>query len=172
MTTEGVRVPTVADTVRTYARDFLGDFSTLRGMLSLGLLVAVVLVLPPMKDVGPLLLSNAILLIGISLHAGYRERRFGGPDRLAVAATMTTLAVGAAWASVFLLAWAILGGRLGFWRVLREIPPDAVITALLVLAAFIVIRYFHIKPERERRAAAFEAQVRAERARRGVSTVV
>jgi hypothetical protein len=67
----------------------------------------------------------------------------------------------------------MLGGRLGFnpfewlFGLFFVLPMEIQVGALLGLMVALVVGYFVRKPARQREAARLEAEIRAERARRG-----
>lgn len=167
------RIPSVNETVRLYAwRSFFGDNTDWRWPLLAGvLLLGLALSLPPIESVDPSrLLLMALVLFGPVSGAAYREYKFGGPPRLALAAAISTALVSLAILGIFLGLWRIFGGRTDFagpfgW--FFSLPMDIQVGSLLALMVLLLVGYFVRKPARQRAAAAFDAEVRAERARRG-----
>jgi len=172
------RIPSVNETARLYARrSFFGDpFDWRLALLTGALLVGLALSLPPLESVDQ---SNLLLLALVSsgavIGAAYREYRFGGPLRLVLAAAISTAVVSLAILGLFLGLWKMFGGRTDFDGPLGwffSLPMEVQVGSLLALMALLVVGYYVRRPARQRAAAAFEAEVRAERARRGRTFVV
>lgn len=169
-------MPTVGDTMRTYAGvSALGDRSTWRGFFLAGaFLLGVALLFPPIDSIErPNVLPYALALLGPPLGAAYREYRFGGSARLIVVAAMTTTVVCLILAAILFGLSMLVGGRLAFANPIAwffGLPMEVQVASLIGLMVLLVVGYFVRKPARKRAADKFEAEVRAERARRGLPT--
>jgi hypothetical protein len=167
-----VRIPTVAATVRTYLlRGLLGDPARWRtpvlGLTFLGLMVMGA----PRMDAqsSPPLLAFLILCGVVAASDARREYLFGGPQRLVVAAGVTTFVSMSALLGLVYAASIMFGPEPG------SAPSDAffslqtnvVVGVFLAIAVLVAILYWIRRPVRERQDAEFRALVRAERAARG-----
>lgn len=173
--TEAPRMPTVRETIRTYSGlSELRARSISRGVLLTGAsLLGLALLLPPIDRIDSRIFPYALVLLGPALGAAYREYRFGGSPRLIIVAAMTSTVVGLILVAVWFVLWMLVGGRLAsanpfVWFL--GLPMEIQIGSLIALMILIVIGYFVRKPARERAADKFEAEVRAERTRRGLPT--
>jgi hypothetical protein len=169
MTAEGVRIPTASETVQTYVARFTGLADGKRGAMLFCLVVlGVPLVLPPIDWERDWTLP-AVLISGFTIDAVRRERRLGGPDRLAAIAGLTTAAIASVYFTVALTIWVNFGGRLELWANVPPIHPPVEVLVLAILAGEALLFYiiWRTRPGREPAEEEFEAEVRAERARRG-----
>jgi hypothetical protein len=154
-------IPAVSNTVRAYTRRFLiGDSAGWRAApLTLVVSIsAVLLVVPSSAGESSLPLFPAVFGFVGGLNGAYREYRFGGPPRLILVAALTTGGI----ASLLLVPVVAIRGAIGG-------PALPFLDVLVVLGTFgLLVAYLGgwWKPE-----AAFETEVRAERARRGIDAV-
>jgi cation transport ATPase len=167
-------MPTVRETVRTYSGgSALGDRSSWRGwIVGAASLIGIILVLPPIASVERAdLLWLVAVVVAPALGSAYKEYRFGGPPRLILVAALTSLVMNAIFALVFVGLWILVGGRLAFANPVGwffRLPMEIQVGSLIGLMVLMVVGYFVRKAARDRAAEAFEARVRAERARRGL----
>jgi hypothetical protein len=158
-------IPTVSDTVRAHTRRFfLGDSAGwLIGPLPLVISMSAVLFVVPVRPtdpVGPLFFIAAVLVSVAAIDAGQREYQFGGPPRLILVAALTAGVI----VSVVLVAVFAIRGALGSLLPLRFRDLVVVLAIFGTLVAYVVGWW-------KRDEAAIEAEVRAERARRGIDAV-
>jgi hypothetical protein len=154
-------IPSVPDVVRAYARRFfVGDAYGWRGAPLTGVVFvsALLLVVPvgPTEWFNPAVLA---IIVGVAaFDAAFREYRFGGPAGLILAAAVTTAVIASLVLAPFMAVREALGGP-------APVPLLDVVVALGVLS--LCVAYFGRRGWRRKAEAAFEAEVRAERARRG-----
>ena len=168
MIAEGVRIPTVAETVRTYVRRLTSGELDKRGRVLLLAFLLVAFVLPPisLERTWP---GLAILVAITSIQEARRERRLGGPDRLVLVAGLTSAAVVSLYSIVLLLILVYVGGRLDLWSHVPpvDLPVEVIVIGILAIEALLFYIFWRTRAGRERAEEAFESEVRAERARRG-----
>jgi hypothetical protein len=172
MSEDTVRIPSVADTVRAY---LLGGLFGVSGrwqnaLIWLLVMAFSVLALPRWDSIeNPPIVG---LGVGLAIAAGLdaqRERQFGGPERLVVAAGLTTLVGLVAMFAVLYAVSVTFGPEPGsapidaFWR----LPIEVQAGCFLGLAVLFVILYRVRRPARLREEAEFQERVRAERKARG-----
>ena len=176
MTGTTVRIPTVADTVRTYlVRSLAGDEARwVRTLIGVPVVVLLILAFPRVDsgDSWPFLpLATFLTLCAvISVEAARREYQFGGPQRLVVAAGVTTFMVNVAILSTFIALSMAFGQEPGsspLEALGAMIPTDLIIGGLLVLMFVLVAAHKIGEPGRKRSEAENQARIRAERLARG-----
>jgi hypothetical protein len=156
-------IPTVSDTVRAYTRRFfLGDSVGWRAApLMIVIYVSALLLVVPVNE-GERFMPPAVAIFGCvaALDVAHREYRFGGSPKLILVAALTTGVITAAlFVPVVALRLAVGGPPLPFLDVL-----------VVLLTIGLLIAYFG-GGWSKRADAAFEGEVRAERARRGIDAV-
>jgi hypothetical protein len=171
-----VRIPTVADTVRTYlVRSLMGDEGRwVRGLIWLPIIVLMILAIPRADSTDQWPIFPLLFLIGLdavhAVDAARREYRFGGPRRLVVAAGVTTFVV-ALGILVTLIAVSIAfgpePGSAPIETLLAGIPTNLVIGAVLLLMVAAAAAYRINEPARAREESENRARIRAERVARG-----
>lgn len=170
--TGDVRIPTVAETVRVYIlRGTLGEPRSWRNPVIMLLFVgAVVLIMPRWDSLeSPPLLALVVTFAAVAASGAYREYQFGGPQRLIVAAGVTTFVASVASIAVLYAVSVTFGREPGaspieaFWR----LPTEVLASVFLGFGLLIVILYFVRKPARLRAEAEAREKIRAERAARG-----
>lgn len=175
MTGTTIRIPTVADTVRTYlVRSFAGDGpGGLRSFIWLPIAALLVLAIPRVdsSDNGVFPFGFAFALSAANaVSAAWREHQFGGPRRLLVAAGLTTFVASLALLLILVAASITFGPERGSSAIEAlgaMIPTDLIIGGLLVLM-FVLVAAFKVgEPARKRSEAEDHARIRAERLARG-----
>lgn len=164
-------MPSIAETIRLHANPWgPGGRSGWRGLaLSVAVIVGLALVLPPISlDAPPILLWSAAIL-GPTIGSAHREYRYGGSVLLILVAAITTLTISVAIVTAFFVLSSVIGGTLTF-VIPGGFSAEFLIAFFLGLAVLLVVSYFVLKPRRRRVTDAFEAEVRAERIRRGLPT--
>jgi hypothetical protein len=170
-----VRIPTVADTVRTYlVRSFVGDeVGRLRGLIWLPILILVILAVPRVDSIdqglGPLV---AFLIGGVvsAMQAARREHQFGGPRRLVVAAGVTTSLAALALLLILIAISTTFGpepGSSAIEAVGAVVPANLLIGGLLLLMVAAAAAYYINEPARTREESEDRARIRATRIERG-----
>jgi hypothetical protein len=157
-------IPTVPDTVRAYTRRFfLGDAAGWpMGFLPLVICMSAVLFVIPVRPTEPVIpLFIAVLGSVAAIDAGQHEYRFGGSPRLILVAALTAGVI----VSLVLVAVFAIRGAIGSLLPLR-FRDLVVVLALFGTLVVYVVGWWN------RDEAAIEAEVRAERARRGADAVV
>jgi hypothetical protein len=164
-------MPTVAETIRLHANLWgPGGPSGWLGIAgSIAVLVALALVLPPMSLEDPPIAVVISGTLGPMLNSAHREYRYGGSALSMVVATITGLTIGAVVLAAFFTISSIVGGTLSF-LIPGGLSADFLIAFFLGLMALLVVHYFVRRSRPERGIDPFEAEVRAERARRGLPT--
>jgi hypothetical protein len=156
-------IPTVSDTVRAYTRRFfLGDSAGWRAApLTIVIYVSALLLVVPVNE-GERFMPLAVAIFGCvaALDAAHREYRFGGSPGLILVAALTT---GVITAALFVPVVAIRGAIGG--------PPLPFLDVLVVLLTIGLLIAYVGGGWSKRAEAAFEAEVRAERAGRGIDAV-
>jgi hypothetical protein len=167
-------MPSVGETVRKYAGlSSISVRSVWRGvLLFVAVLIGLPLILPPIDLRDPSgVLPLLLVLLGPIVGSAHQEHRFGSSPRLVLAAALTKAVLGLIALAIFLAVSGTIGGRAQsanpfVW--FFSLPMEVQIWSLIGLMVALVVAFYLRKPARERAAAAFEAEVRAERARRGV----
>jgi hypothetical protein len=155
--------PTVSDTVRAYTRRFfLGDAVGWRAApLTLVTYVSAMFLVVPLSD-GESSLPLAIAVFGsvAAVDGAHREYRFGGSPQLILVAALTT---GVITAALFVPVVAVRGAVSG--------PPLPFFDGAMVLVTVGLVIAYVGRGRSKREEAAFESEVREERARRGIDAV-
>lgn len=167
-----MRIPSVAETVRTYAlRGLFGERFQWRGLLTAMLFsVALVLAIPRLDSSDYSLLAFFGIFAAIDAwEVVRREYLFGGPGRLIVAAGITNFVGNIAYLVVLYAASVTFGPPPGSAPIdaFRRLPSNLVIGSFLAFGMLLAILYVIRKPAQKRQEAEFQALVDAERARRG-----
>ncbi len=126
--------------------------------MTLVLFVGAILMVAPVSATEHLLpVALAIFVAVAAVDAAYSEYLFGGPVELILAATLTTGVIASGLFVPIVAIRGLVGGP--------PFPSLDVVVAFGVLA--FGVAFFGRRGSRKRAEAAFEEQVRAERARRG-----
>jgi hypothetical protein len=167
----GQRTPTVAETIRLHANLWgPGGRSGWLGIAaSIAVLVGLALVLPPMRLEDPPIAVVISGTLGPMLNSAHREYRYGGTALSMVVATITGLTIGSVVLLAFFVISSIFGGTLSF-LIPGGLSADFLIAFFLGLAVLLIVLYFVRRSRLKRGTDPFEAEVRAERARRGLPT--
>ena len=167
--TTTVRIPSVAQTIRTYVmRSLLGGSTPSRALLGwFAVVVLFILVIPRLDSTdSPSLIFLPVLVTVSAAIEARREYLFGGPHRLVVAAGVTAFIVYSAMVAT-IVAVSIVFGPEPDSSPIDSVPGDLIVVGLVAFLVVLPILYWVRKPARERQEAAFRAEVRAERTARG-----
>lgn len=164
-------MPTVAETTRLHANLWVpgGPSGWLGIVASIAVLVGLALVLPPMSLEDPPIAVVVSGTLGPMLNSAHREYRYGGSALSVVVAAMTGLTIGALIVAAFFAVSSIFGGTLSF-LIPGGLSADFLIAFFLGLAVLLIVLYFVRRSRLKRGTDSFEAEVRAERTRRGLPT--
>jgi hypothetical protein len=156
-------IPTVSDTVRANTRRFfLGDAVGWRAApLTIVIYISAMLLVVPVSD-GESSVPLAVAVFGCvaAVDGAHREYRFGGSPRLILVAALTT---GVITAACFIPVVALRGAVGG--------PPLPFLDGAMVLVTVGLLIAYVGRGWSKRAEAAFESEVREERARRGIDAV-
>ena len=164
-------MPTIAETIRLHA----GLWGPRRpsGWLgiaaSIAVLVGLALVLPPISLVDPPFAFVVSGILGPMLNSAHREYRYGGSALAMVVAAITGLIIGALVVAAFFVVSSIFGGTLSF-LIPGGLSADFLIAFFLGIAVLLIVLYFVRRFRLKRGTDSFQAEVRAERTRRGLPT--
>jgi hypothetical protein len=168
-------MPTIAETIRLHASSFIPrDASSWRIVAACVLfLLAIMLVLPPLRTFERPPIAAIGGVIGAALGTAHREHRYGGSPALILAAAMTAFAIGTVVLAALVVVWWQIGGLLESFSPfvwLFSQPVESAVGVLIALMGLIIAVYVLTRSRRQRANDEFEDAVRAERIRRGLPT--